>query len=102
MEPPFEIGQRVRTKVVNPAGHCRLPRYARGRVGTIERIHGSYPLADRAAKPGADPRREPVYIVRFTARELWGDGEHTVSVDVWQSYLEPARLTTTQESADER
>jgi nitrile hydratase len=33
-------------------------------------------------------RSEPVYAVRFTARELWGAGEHAVIVDAWESYLE--------------
>jgi nitrile hydratase len=29
-----------------------------------------------------------VYAVRFPAAQLWGEGEHTVTVDLWQSYLE--------------
>jgi nitrile hydratase len=36
---------------------------------------------------------QPLYTVRFTARELWGESAETnemVSLNLWQSYLEPA------------
>jgi len=31
--PRFAIGDRVRTRNINPTGHTRLPRYARGKLG---------------------------------------------------------------------
>jgi len=31
---------------------------------------------------------EPVYTVRFAAADLWGEGTHAVTVDLWESYLE--------------
>jgi len=37
VRPRFKIGQRVRTRNINPAGHTRLPRYARGKIGNIDR-----------------------------------------------------------------
>ena len=33
----FKAGDRVRTKNFNPTGHTRLPRYARGKIGVVER-----------------------------------------------------------------
>src|SRR6185369_8704977 len=36
VRPRFAPGQAVRARCSNPAGHTRLPRYARGRLGTIE------------------------------------------------------------------
>jgi nitrile hydratase len=30
---------------------------------------------------------EAVYAVRFPAAELWGEGAHTITVDLWESYL---------------
>ena len=30
--PQFQVGQRVRARNINPAGHTRLPRYARGKA----------------------------------------------------------------------
>jgi nitrile hydratase len=41
---------------------------------------------------GLPPVPQPVYAVRFTARERWGPQGHpndTVDLDVWESYLEP-------------
>ncbi len=89
-KPRFEIGDTVRTLNLNPTGHTRLPRYARGRVGTIERLHGAHVLPDANAHfRGECP--EPLYGVRFTAAELWGaDRRDSVHLDLWESYLEPA------------
>lgn len=84
----FEIGQRVRARADDPAGHSRLPRYVRGHAGRIVADHGTSAVPDRvvAGDPG-DP--EPIYAVRFDAQELWGSPGHTVTIELWQSYLEP-------------
>ena len=88
----YEIGQSVRTKNHQPAGHCRLPSYARGSIGTIVARHGPHVFADTNARhEGENPC--PLYTVRFEAKELFGsDGDPTqsVSIDVWEPYLEPA------------
>ncbi|MPQ98505.1 nitrile hydratase subunit beta [Modestobacter sp. I12A-02628] len=83
----FVPGDRVRTRSVDPAGHTRLPRYARGALGTVVERAGVHPLADDRARglPGA---AEPVWHVRFEATELFGTGDHAVTVEVWDSYLE--------------
>jgi nitrile hydratase len=50
---------------------------------------GSYPLPDLLSRQlPAEP--EPVYTVRFAAAELFAEGDHTVTVDLWESYLSPA------------
>jgi hypothetical protein len=84
----FGIGTRVRARPGDPAGHTRLPRYVRGHQGEIVHDHGSWPLPDEAVRGTA--RAEPVYAVRFAARDLWGGGSHSVIVDLWESYLEEA------------
>src|SRR5262245_2255128 len=38
--PLFSVGERVRARNINPVGHTRLPRYARGRTGVIVVDHG--------------------------------------------------------------
>jgi nitrile hydratase len=71
--------------------HTRLPRYARGRVGVVERVHGAHVLPDANAH-GAGEQPQHLYTVRFDARELWGasaDPALTVTIDAWESYLEP-------------
>ncbi len=85
----FSPGDRVRVSRTDPPYHTRLPRYARGALGTVVERQGCYPLPDRRARLlAAEP--EPVYAVRFAAAELFGEGDHTVTVDLWESYLRPA------------
>ncbi|KIZ41721.1 MULTISPECIES: nitrile hydratase subunit beta [Rhodopseudomonas] len=88
----FVVGDRVRAKDIHPPTHTRLPRYVRGHVGVIELVHGAHVFADSNARgAGEDPQW--LYTVVFDGRELWGaDGEAsaTISVDAWESYLEPA------------
>jgi nitrile hydratase subunit beta len=82
----FAPGDRVRTLARDPAGHTRLPRYARGAVGTVVEPAGRHPLADdRARGLRSEPR--PVYHVRFAAADLFGDGDHSVTVELWEDYL---------------
>ena len=85
----FSPGDRVRTARADPPHHSRVPRYARGAVGTVVELHGHHPLADLRAQ-GLPAEPEPVYTVRFSAQELFGQGDHSVTVDVWESRLEDA------------
>jgi nitrile hydratase subunit beta len=87
--PRYATGARVRVRAVDPDHHTRMPRYVRGHAGEIVDDHGAWPLADDRARGLAAPRVETVYAVRFAARDLWGSGGHTVTVDLWESYLEP-------------
>lgn len=88
----FAVGDRVRMKTINPPIHTRLPRYVRGHVGVIELLHGTHVFPDsNAIGKGEDPQW--LYTVKFDGSELWGKGgdpDVTVSVDAWDSYLEPA------------
>ena len=88
--PNFSPGMRVRARNLNPSGHTRLPRYVRGKVGTIARHHGAHVFPDTNAH-GLGEQPQHLYQVRFEARELWGDGKrNAVYLDLWESYLEPA------------
>ena len=88
----FQVGQRVRGRNINPTTHTRLPRYARGKLGTIERDHGVFLFADSNAHfQGEKPQH--LYSVRFAARELWGKQaapRDAVYVNLWDDHLEPA------------
>lgn len=90
--PRFKAGQQVRARNLNPVGHTRLPRYARGKVGTVHRDHGVFVFPDtRAHFRGDNPQH--VYSVRFAARELWGEQaseRDSVYLDMWDDYLDPA------------
>ncbi len=89
----FKPGDRVHTRNINPASHTRLPRYARGHVGTVERVRGCHVFPDAVvAGKGEDPHW--LYTVVFDGRELWGedaDPSVKVSIEAWEPYLEHAR-----------
>jgi nitrile hydratase subunit beta len=92
VHPLFKAGQHVRARNLNPTGHTRLPRYARGKLGTIVLDHGVYNFPDTNAD-GRGPKRQHVYAVRFAARELWGDQASPrdfVHLDLWDDHLEHA------------
>jgi nitrile hydratase subunit beta len=92
VNPRFAAGDHVRARNINPEGHTRLPRYARGRRGVIERAHGAHVFPDSNAHfAGEAP--QTLYTVRFAAQELWGETANAVdqvSLDLWEDYLEPA------------
>lgn len=96
LEPRFAIDQLVRARNINPTGHTRLPRYVRGRLGTIHVIHGTHVFPDTSAH-GEGENPQPLYSVKFAATELWGpaaaQGDH-LFIDLWEDYLEPMGETT--------
>jgi nitrile hydratase subunit beta len=86
----FAVGDAVRARVLHPASHTRLPRYCRGKPGTIVARHGAHVFADASAQ-GRGNEAQWLYTVRFAATDLWGADTtaSAVCVDCWESYLEP-------------
>ena len=86
----FAVGDAVRTRSQIPDHHSRLPAYARGKPGRIERMHGAHVFADTHAQ-GLGEQPQWLYGVVFEGRTLWGaDAEPglQVSIDIWESCLE--------------
>jgi nitrile hydratase len=95
VSPRFRAEQRVHVRNLHPRGHTRLPRYTRGKHGTVIRDHGIFALQDtdeNGQRLGDNPQH--VYTVRFTAHELWGERaaseRDAVYVEMWEDYLDPA------------
>ena len=88
----FSIGDSVTTRNFHPKGHTRLPRYARGKHGTISAIRETADLPDAVAV-GLSPETQPVYSVRFEGQQLWGESTEPnacVYIDLWECYLLPS------------
>ena len=88
----FTVGDPVRTRNMHPESATRLPRYARGRAGRVERVHGAHVYPDAVCR-GAGDDPQWLYTVVFAGRELWGedaDPTLTLSIDAFEPYLEPA------------
>ncbi len=90
--PRFKPGDPVVGRNIHPTGHTRLPRYARGKRGLVDRDHGVFIFADANAM-GRGPKPQHLYSVRFAARALWGPDaspRDAVYVDLWDDHLDPA------------
>ena len=88
--PRYAAGDSVVTRNVHPTGHTRLPRYVRGKRGTIHAVRGCYILPDTHAH-GQGEQPQPMYTVCFEGEELWGpstEPRERVYIDLWESYLE--------------
>ncbi len=88
-----KFGDKVVARNMNPEGHTRVPRYARGKHGVIRHDWGVFVFPDTHAHgQGANPQH--CYSVEFDARELWGP-DHSVReriyIDLWEDYLEADR-----------
>jgi nitrile hydratase len=87
----FRPGDGIIAKNIHSRRHTRMPRYVRGKRGSIVQDLGIFLLPDTNAHGGPD-RPQHVYSVRFSARELWGDdypAGDSVHVDLWEEYMEP-------------
>ena len=84
-DPAFAVGDAVRTLEINTHGHNRLPGYAKDKPGVVEAVRGHHVYPDASA----EGREEAVwlYTVRFDAADLWGEGDHAVSIDAFEPYL---------------
>ena len=92
IQPAFDIGDTIRARNLHPVGHTRLPRYARGKHGNVAQFYGIQDIDD-TLPPGVEARPQPLYLVRFEARELWGESAEpncAIYLNMWESYLEPA------------
>ncbi|MGR3314704.1 SH3-like domain-containing protein [Roseovarius indicus] len=85
------MADRVRVKSMMPPGHVRAPAYLRGKTGEIERELGSFANPEQLAY-GLEAQKHPLYRVRFTMAEIWGDrAEHptdTVDAEIYGHWLE--------------
>jgi nitrile hydratase beta subunit len=91
-QPAFAVGDKVRARNIEVTGHTRLPRYVRGRFGVVIAHRGSHVFPDTVAHDRGE-NAQPLYTVRFEAKELWGDNvtrRDCVLIDLWEDYLESA------------
>jgi hypothetical protein len=90
--PAFRPAKPWQARNLNPTGHTRLPRYARGKRGVVHHWHGAHVFADSSAR-GDGECPQHLYTIMFSARELWGGDaapNDKVYLDLWEGYLDPA------------
>jgi len=91
----FKAGDRVKVRSIHPLGHTRSPRYVRGKTGVVRGVRGIYVFPDTNAHRAGE-NRQHVYLVEFSARELWGRNDRErLMIDLWEDYLERVERSTT-------
>jgi nitrile hydratase len=90
-EAKYAVGDRVRIADRTPPVHHRVPAYAKGQVGVIERVCGLYGQPEHYIRgDGAPPTR--LYRVRIPQRELWDDyrgrDEDVLDIEIFEHWLE--------------
>ena len=90
-EPRYVTGQRVRIAARMPEGHHRVPAYAKGRTGVIERVCGCHGQPERYIRGDGQPVTR-LYRVRIPQVALWPDyagGEaDQLEIEIFEHWLE--------------
>lgn len=84
MAEKFSVGARVRIKTENPGDVKRVPKYIKGKVGIVQKIHGRIVnLRDHRDE------RPTLYSVAFSSNELFPEGskKDKVLVDVFEDWM---------------
>lgn len=92
-QPRFHAGQRVRIADRTPPVHHRVPSYAKGRTGVIERVCGMHGDPEKFIRgDGKPPQR--IYRVRIRQTGLWpsypGNAKDCVDIEIFENWLEQA------------
>ena len=92
-QPIFRVGDKVRIATRQPVGHYRVPRYIRGKVGTIETV--LEPVAINNEQEGfgrnAGAKRH-YYRIVFPLAEIWpnytGSQNDGLRIEVYETWLD--------------
>jgi nitrile hydratase subunit beta len=80
----FRAGQEVRVSGRPHDGHHRTPAYIKGRVGTVERVHGEFTNPETRAYGDDGLPKQALYLVGFEQPQ----GRDRILVDVYEHWLE--------------
>ncbi|MBT3532177.1 MAG: nitrile hydratase subunit beta [Gammaproteobacteria bacterium] len=91
----FAVGDLVKVRIMDGAGHTRAPEYVHSKQGTIELHIGchAYPDLNSTRNENDEIPGEHLYSVSFKSEELWPEGSEDsknseVRIDLWEPYLE--------------
>ena len=90
----FERGDPVRISSRFESRHHRVPAYAKGRAGVVERVCAHlFGRPEALAYGEAATAPEPVYRVRLNQRDLWpeyeGPAHDSLELEIFEHWLEP-------------
>ncbi len=92
-EPLFSVGQRVRIADRTPPVHHRVPAYAKGQIGVVERVCGVHGEPEKFIRGDGKPAQR-IYRVRIPQNELWenydGSDRDKLEIEIFEHWLELA------------
>ena len=90
----FKEGDRVRISSRDEPRHHRVPSYAKGQTGIVERVCSRRFNPPEEIAYGDSSHLETAYRVRLQQRELWPDYEGPerdhLELEIFERWLEPA------------
>lgn len=89
----FDIGERVRIVDRTPPVHHRVPHYAKGKVGVVERVCGRHGQPENFIRGDGNPLQR-LYRVRISQSDLWpdyrGPNGDKLDIEIFEHWLEAA------------
>ena len=90
-EAAFQVGQHVRIADRTPPVHHRVPSYAKGKVGTIERVCGLHGEPEKFIRGDGNPTQR-IYRVTIPQQDLWqeysGTDSDKLEIEIFEHWLE--------------
>jgi nitrile hydratase len=89
----FKPGDRVRVRFEDRPGHIRTPWYIRGKIGSIERIHGEFLNPESLGHGGDGLPKKHLYSVAFQQPDVWERydvKQDRLLVDIFEHWLDSA------------
>jgi nitrile hydratase len=90
------MGEQVTIRAEQTLSHSRVPAYAKGRTGVIERVLSEFviPEDDAWGRAWQGGRRERLYRVQLHQADTWpgyrGQPGDTHELEIFEHWLEPA------------
>lgn len=93
-EPLFQVGQSVRIHDRTPPVHHRVPSYAKGHIGVIERVCGLHGMPEKFIRGDGEPKQR-IYRVQIPQHDLWltyeGPPGDKLELEIFEHWLELAK-----------
>jgi nitrile hydratase len=93
----FQKGDLVRIRAQQTLSHSRVPAYASGRTGVVERVLSEFviPQDDAWGRLWSGGRKETLYRVQLHQADTWtdyrGSEADTHELEIFEGWLEPGK-----------
>jgi nitrile hydratase len=95
MSARYGAGETVRIDARQTPAHHRVPSYAKGQVGVIERVCDAFGQPETLAEGEDGKPFKTLYRVRIAQGALWpdyaGPPQDKLEIEIFEHWLEPAQ-----------